>query len=138
MRALDTNVLARFFVDDADDAQAAKQRPAALAALSERSFVSVTVLLELEWVLRGFYELPAKDISRVLRALAGIEHVTLEDRDAVLAAIDAFNRGLDFADALHLARSSRACGFATFDRRLVKRARNLGLSLPVELLTHGS
>lgn len=138
MRALDTNVLARFFVDDADDAQAAKQRPAALAALSERSFVSVTVLLELEWVLRGFYELPAKDISRVLRALASIEHVTLEDRDAVLAAIDAFNRGLDFADALHLARSSRASGFATFDRRLVKRARNLGLSLPVELLTHGS
>jgi hypothetical protein len=26
MRALDTNVLARFFVDDADDAQAAKQQ----------------------------------------------------------------------------------------------------------------
>jgi predicted nucleic acid-binding protein len=73
-----------------------------------------------------------------LRGLASIEHVTLEDRDAVLAAIDAFNRGLDFADALHLARSSRAAGFATFDRRLVKRARNLGLSLPVELLTHGS
>ena len=55
MRALDTNVLARFFVDDADDAQATRQRPAAVAALSQRSFVSVTVLLELEWVLRGFY-----------------------------------------------------------------------------------
>jgi predicted nucleic acid-binding protein len=55
-----------------------------------------------------------------------------------LAAIDAFSRGLDFADALHLARTSRASGFATFDRRLVKRARNLGLSLPVELRTHGS
>lgn len=138
MRALDTNVLARFFVDDADDAQSAKQRPAAVAALSERSFVSVTVLLEFEGVLRGFYELPAKDISRVLRALAGIEHVTLEDRDAVLAAIDAFDRGLDFTDALHVLRSSRASGFATFDRRLAKRATNLGLPLPVELLAHGS
>ncbi len=138
MRGLDTNVLARFFVDDDDDAQAAKQRPAAVAALSERSYVSVTVLLELEWVLRGFYELPAKDISRVLRSLAGIEHVTIEDRDAVLAAIDAFDKGLDFADALHLARSSRASGFATFDRRLVKRAKNLGLPLPVELLAHAS
>ena len=72
MRALDTNVLARFFVDDADDAQAARQRPAAVAALSERSFVSVTVLLELEWVLRGFYELPTRDVLRVLRALASI------------------------------------------------------------------
>jgi predicted nucleic-acid-binding protein len=134
MRSLDTNVLARFFVDDADDAQAARQRPAAVAALSERSFVSVTVVLELEWVLRGFYELPASDISRVLRALASIEHVTLEDRDAVLVAIDAFDKGLDFADALHLARSSRAAGFATFDQRLARRAKGLALTPPVELL----
>ena len=138
MRSLDTNVLARFFVDDADDAQAARQRPAAVAAMSERSFVSVTVLLELEWVLRGFYELPVKDVSRVFRALAGIEHITIEDRAAVLAAIDAFDRGLDFADALHVARSSRASGFVTFDRRLAKRAMTLGLPVPVELLAHGS
>jgi len=134
MRALDTNVLARFFVDDADDAQAAKQRPAAVAALAERCYVSVTVLLELEWVLRGFYELPAKDVSRVLRALASITHVSLEDRDAVLAALDALDKGLDFADALHVARSSRASVFATFDRRLAKRANALALVPAVELL----
>ena len=134
MKALDTNVLARFFVDDPDDAQVDAQRPAAVAALSGRSFVSVTVLLELEWVMRGFYRLSTKDISRVLRALAGIEHVTLEDRDAVLVALDAFDRGLDFADALHLARSSRASGFATFDRRLAARARGLALAPPVSVL----
>jgi predicted nucleic-acid-binding protein len=134
MKALDTNVLARFFDDDADNAQAAKQRPAAVAALAERSFVSVTVLLELESVLRRFYELRPRDISRVLRALASIEHITLEDRDAVLVAVDAFDKGLDFADALHLARSSRASGFATFDRRLAKRAKGLALAPPVELL----
>lgn len=134
MRALDTNVLATFFVDDADDAQAAKQRPAAVVALSERSYVSVTVLLELEWVMRGFYGLSTRDVSRVLRALSSIEHITLEDRDAVLVALDAFDRGLDFADALHLARSSRASGFATFDQRLAKRAKGIRLATPVELL----
>ena len=134
MRALDTNVLARFFIDDADDAQAAKQRPAAVAALSERAFVAVTVLLELEWVMRGFYGLPPTDISRVLRVLSSIEHITLEDRSAVLTALDAFDQGLDFADALHMARSSRASGFATFDQRLAKRAKDLALSPPVELL----
>ena len=134
MRALDTNVLARFFIDDADDAQAAKQRPSAVAALSERAFVAVTVLLELEWVMRGFYGLPATDISRVLRSLSSIEHITLEDRGAVLMALDAFDKGLDFADALHMARSSRASGFATFDKRLAKRAKGLALSPPVELL----
>ena len=134
MKALDTNVLARFFIDDDDDPQAARQRPLAVQALAERCFVSVTVLLELEWVMRGFYELPRRDISRVFRALVGIEHVTLEDRDAVLMAVDAFDRGLDFADALHVARSRRASGFATFNRRLAKRAQALALLPPVERL----
>jgi predicted nucleic-acid-binding protein len=134
VKALDTNVLARFFIDDADDAQAAKQRPAAVAALSERAFVSVTVLLELEWVMRGFYALPARDIARVMRALAGIEHITLEDRGAVLTALDGFDKGLDFADALHVARSSRTAAFSTFDQRLARRAKGLALTPPVELL----
>lgn len=134
MKALDTNVLARFFIDDADDAQTAKQRPAAVAALSARAFVSVTVLLEFEWVMRGFYGLPPGDIAHVLRALAGIEHVTLEERNAVLAALDAFERGLHFSDALHVARASRASSFATFDQRLARRAKSLALTPPIELL----
>ena len=85
MRALDTNVLARFFIDDPDDPQAAKQRPAAIGALSERAFVPVTVLLELEWVMRGFYEMGRRDIARVLSALAGIEHITIDDRNVIAA-----------------------------------------------------
>lgn len=134
MKALDTNVLARFFVDDPDDAQAAKQRPAAVAALSERAFVSITVLLEFEWVLRGFYELPADQVCTVLRALAGIEHLTVEDRDAVLLAVEWAGQGMDFADALHLSRSARASGFATFDQKLAKRAQRLGAKPPVEVI----
>jgi len=93
VKALDTTVLARFFVDDPDDAQAVKQRPAAVAALSERGFVSVTVLLEFEWVMRGFYELSRPDIVRLLLALASIDHISVEDRRAVLAAIEASSRG---------------------------------------------
>jgi predicted nucleic-acid-binding protein len=134
LKALDTNVLARFFIDDSDDPQAAKQRPAAIAALSERAFVSVTVLLELEWVMRGFYALSRRDTVKVMRALAGIEHITIEDRGAVLAALDAFESGLDFADALHVTRSARATSFATFDRRLAKRAQAVALQPAVELL----
>ncbi len=134
MRSLDTNVLARFFVDDADDAEAAKQRPAAIAALSERAFVSVTVLMEFEWVMRGFYDLPLRDMVSVFRALAGIEYISIEDRAAVMAALDGFEKGLDFADALHVARSARASAFATFDKRLAKRAKGLALSPSVEQL----
>ena len=57
MKSLDTNVLARFFVDDPDDEEATRQRPAAIAAMAEPALVTVTVLLELEWVMRGLYGL---------------------------------------------------------------------------------
>lgn len=134
MRALDTNVVARFFIDDADDVQAARQRPAAIAALSERAFVSVTVLLEFEWVMRGFYALPRREIAKVMRALAGITHITIEDRAAVLAALDAFDAGVDFADALHVSRSRHAAMFATFDRRLAQRTKKVALTPAIELL----
>jgi predicted nucleic-acid-binding protein len=134
LKSLDTNVLARFFIDDEDDPEASKQRPAAAAAMAERAFISVTVLLEFEWVMRGFYRLAPKDVVRVLRALLGIEHITVEDRDPVLAACDALENGMDFADALHLTRSARISSFATFDQRLAKRAEVLGIGTPVELL----
>jgi predicted nucleic-acid-binding protein len=133
MKAYDTNVLARFFVDDPDDPRAVKQRPAAIAALSERGFVSVTVLLEFEWVMRGHYGLHKTTIADVLLALVSIEHVSIEDRSMVLDAIEAFRQGFDFADALHLTRASRASAFITFDRGLAKRAAKFDGMPPVEL-----
>ena len=87
MKSLDTNVLARFFIDDPEDPQAVKQRPAAILAMSDRKFISVTVVLEFEWVMRGFYKMTRAEILRVLNALVGIAHITVEDRVAVLAAI---------------------------------------------------
>ena len=106
----------------------------AVAALSERAFIPVTVMLEFEWVMRGFYSLPRRDVVAVMRALAGIEHVTIEDRDEVLVALDAYDAGLDFADALHMGRSGRAATFATFDQRLAKRAKGMAMAPTVELL----
>jgi predicted nucleic-acid-binding protein len=134
VKALDTNVLARFFIDDEDDPEAARQRPAAVEALSRRGFVPVTVLLEFEWVMRGFYGLAPPEIGRVMSALAGIDHISIEDRGAVLTALEGHSRGLDFADALHLARSARASAFLTFDRKLAERAEGLDVGPPVELL----
>ena len=133
MKAVDTNVLARFFVNDPDDLEAARQRPAAIRAMTGRVFVSLTVVLEFEWVLRGFYELGSADVIRVMRALAGMPDVTLEGRHEVLTALDASEtHKLDFADALHVIRSGRCTGFVTFDKALVKRAAKAGFSVPVE------
>ena len=135
MNAVDTNVLARFFINDEDDNEAAQQRPAAITALSGAVFVPVTVILEFEWVMRGFYELPRKDIQRVFESLCGLENVQIEDRGIVLAALNAYQQGLDLADALHLARADFCSTFLSFDQRLKKRAKAAGLSPAVETPT---
>jgi len=132
MNAVDTNVLARFFINDADDPEAARQRPAAITALSGPVFVPVSVMLEFEWVMRGFYELPRNDIHRVIESLCGLENVQIDDREIVLAALAAYQKGLDFADSLHLARANFCSAFLSFDQRLKKRAKAAGLSPAVE------
>jgi predicted nucleic-acid-binding protein len=132
MNALDTNVLARFFINDADDPEAAQQRPAAIAALSGAAFVSTSVILEFEWVMRGFYELPRKDIQRIFESLCGLENVQIEDRGIILATLNAYQQGLDFADALHLTRADFCSTFLSFDQKLKKRAKAAGLSPVVE------
>lgn len=132
MNAVDTNVLARFFINDEDDREAAQQRPAAIAAMSGAVFVPVSVILEFEWVMRGFYELSRKNIQRVFESLCGLENVQIEDRGIVLAALNAYQQGLDFADALHLARADFCNTFLSFDQRLKKRAKSAGLSPTVE------
>jgi predicted nucleic-acid-binding protein len=116
--AIDTSILVRLVTRD-DDAQAKRA-----AALFEREqiYVGKTVLLETEWVLRFSYELSRPVILNVLRNSVGLPQVTVEDSPAVAEALDLFETGMDFADALHLASSREAAHFATFDERLKKRA----------------
>lgn len=133
MKAVDTNVLARFFINDEDDPEAAKQRPAAIATMSGAVFISLTVLLEFEWMMRGFYELPRRDILRVFESLCGLENVQIEDRGILLVALNAYRLGLDFADAMHLARADFCSAFVSFDQRLKKRAMAANLSPAVEI-----
>jgi predicted nucleic-acid-binding protein len=84
MRAVDTNVIVRYLVGD-DPQQAEKTRRLIGHA---PIFVPRTVLLEVEWVLRGVYELPASRIIRSLRALVGLPDVLIEDASLVAKAMD--------------------------------------------------
>jgi predicted nucleic-acid-binding protein len=131
MIALDTNILARFYVDDAADPEAAKQRPIAHRLLTESKhvFIPLTVVLELECVLRAFYGFAADDFVRVVHHLLGLANVRVEEWARVTDALALHQDGLDFADALHLLTSSDCTEFMTFDdRRFARRAKRLGLT----------
>lgn len=128
MIALNTNILARFYVDDPADPEAAKQRPIAHRLLTElpQVFVPMTVILELEWVLRAFYGFGVKDFVRVVKHLLGLPNVNVEEWSRIADALAWHSEGIDFADALHLLASSHCTELMSFDdRRFARRAKRL-------------
>jgi predicted nucleic-acid-binding protein len=129
--ALDTNLLVRLLTND-DPEQA--RRVADLIDDSSACFVPITVVLELEWVLRGAYQLPRESIIRAFRGLIAIRHLHLEQEEQVLQALEAYGQGLDFADALHLLRSEGCAALVSFDRAFAAKAGELALTPAVQQL----
>lgn len=117
---LDTNVLVRYFVQEpAPDPATLRQSDSARRLMDggQPLAVAKTVLLELEWVLRGFYDFKPAQVQRALTHLLALPQLEIECREQVLAALDLAREGFDFADALHHA-SYRACDqVASFDDR---------------------
>lgn len=119
MRAVDTNVLVRALVQD-DPAQARR----AQACLSAQPvYVPVTVVLELEWVLRSRYGYSARAIADAMEKLAMLDNAIVGEQAAVVAAARKMRRGWDFADARHHALAAGCEAFVSFDTRLVRSAR---------------
>lgn len=136
MIAVDTNILARFYCDDPEDTEARRQRPLARRVMVESPslFVPLTVVLEFEWVMRGFYEAEPSVFCGAVEHLLGMPHVTVERWQAVKDALGLHLRGLDFADALHWACSAGCEKLLTFDDKgFVRRARRLELAPEVAL-----
>ena len=136
MIAVDTNILARFYCDDPDDPEAARQRLIARRIMVESPaiFIPLTVVLEFEWVMRGFYGAEPVSFCSAATHLLGMRHVTVERWEAVSDAVGLHRRGLDFADALHWTTSNSCSEFVSFDdRRFVRRAQRLKLSPEVVL-----
>ena len=128
MIGLDTNVWVRYVTRD-EPLQA--KLALSLIARSESIFLSRTVLLELEWVLRAVYRLDRDTIVAAMMQILGLRNVVVETPERVASALDYHRQGMDFADALHLSSAGHR-QFHTFDTRFAKRAREL--HLPVELI----
>ena len=131
MIGLDTNVLARYYVEDQSDAEALVQHESARKLLEsgEPLMVCKTVLLELEWVMRGYYGFSPTEIAAAMNHLLSLPHVVVEDRERIVQAISHASAGLDFADAMHLGSYRDCTSMASFDdRRLARRARRLNLA----------
>ena len=119
VRAVDTNVLVRLVARDH-----AKQVGAAEAFVARGAWVPHLVLAEATWVLASVYDRGPKEIAAAVEMLVNHQHLTLQDSEAVAAAVERFRRrpALGFSDCLVLevARKAGHLPLGTFDRDLSK------------------
>lgn len=110
MPALDTHVLVRYIVqDDAAQLAAAKRLISRCVAEGVTLFVPVTVVLELEWVLRANFELGKDDVLMTLSSLLSAAELSFESERALEVALQLFRKGsADFADCLHVSLATQA------------------------------
>jgi predicted nucleic-acid-binding protein len=119
MRAIDTNVLVRLLTRDEPE-----QAAAADAFVQSGAWVSVLALAEALWVLAAVYDRDASQLMRAVEMLLDHQQLTLQEPEAVAAALATFRRrpALGFSDCLliELARKAGHLPLGTFDRELAK------------------
>ena len=117
MIAVDTNIIIRLAMRD-DEMQYQK----VVALLKEQTFfISRTVQLETEWVLRSRYKRSTEEIADFFALMLKKKQIICENEQALLNALYCYRLGADFADALHLTNTQNL-DFYTFDERFCKKA----------------
>ncbi|QTR52255.1 type II toxin-antitoxin system VapC family toxin [Thiothrix unzii] len=129
MIAFDTNLLVRIAVnDDQTQADIAEQ-----LINNNDVFISRTVLLETEWVLRSVYKISRSDIASFFENVLITENIVIENPTEVGQALGWYKLGADFADAMHLC----ICGDSlmhTFDAEFCKAASRAGITPAFKVL----
>jgi predicted nucleic-acid-binding protein len=124
---LDTNVLARFLLQDDPRQSAIADEVMSSLSTASPGWVGVATIVELMWVLNSRSRLDRISIVKALDQLFLQEEIVIEQAETVQQAFRLFRNGnTDFADCL-IACSARAAGCSktvTFDR---KAARDCGM-----------
>jgi predicted nucleic-acid-binding protein len=119
MRAIDTNVLVRLLTRDDE-----KQALSGETFVSRGAWISHLVLAKTTWVLSAAYQLAPSEIATAIEMLLDHEHLTLQDSDAVSAALENYRRkpAIGFSDCLilEIARKAGHLPLGTFDKQLTK------------------
>ena len=132
MIAVDTNILVRYAVKDDP-----KQTILATSFLEENHcFFSKTVLLELIWVLssKNAYNLSRDAVVERVKHIIGLPNITTENVEHFAQALAWYQSGMDFADSLHLIGFENLSSFATLDKRMLKKANDIGVKQDIILL----
>jgi predicted nucleic-acid-binding protein len=129
IKAVDTCIIARWLMRD-DPIQTAT----ADAIMDGPIEITHTVLLELGWLMTSAGRMTRDQFAETALQLLTIEQAVIERRAALRWAIERYRAGADWADMIHVATVEAAKVFATFEKKLDRRA-GAGSPIPVEVLS---
>lgn len=110
MRAFDTCILARAIVGDDPE-----QSPMAVQQLELGGFVSLTVILELAWVLKSIFGYSRALLADTLDDLCRHPGLVIASDSWIGWAAARLRDGADIGDLIHLVASEGLEAFVTFD-----------------------
>ena len=116
MVMLDANMILRYLLDDNPEmAEKAEEY-----INTGEVFVTIEVVAEVVYVLKGVYTLERDKISQNIRAF--LEIVGCRDREVLDLALETYaERNLDFVDCvLYAYHKNKGIDIATFDKKLLK------------------
>ncbi len=123
MIGLDTNVLARYIVEDDEKQARIATRIIDRCTVDAPAFVSHLVLVELTWVLSSCYNADKSALAAVIEQLLQTKQLIVEQGETVWHALEDFKKSsADFSDCL-LSRINQQAGCSTtvtFDKDAAK------------------
>lgn len=129
MISIDTNILARAFLEDDPDQAKASKKLMESAAKDNQLFISSYALLEFVWVLK-VKKFTRKEIYEAIITLTDSPGITIGQREVILFAAEKFYKGkADFGDYMILSEGERygAKILKTFDDALLNESHHATL-----------
>ena len=117
MVILDTNIILRYLLNDNEEmAEKAEQY-----LNTGNVFITVEVIAEVVYVLKGVYSLDRQKISETIKGF--LQLVNCKEKDVLNLALDIFGeRNLDFVDCVLFGyHRIKGAQIATFDKKLQRQ-----------------
>lgn len=131
---IDTNLWARFFIQDIQDQYEATKNLLALVEEGRfKIYTSTVVLLELQYVLQKLYKLSFKEMIEVFKAIKRIRGITIIERTNFDLALQFYKKyKIKFTDCLIASQLPQNTVLISFDEELSK-IKDIDVNKPQEI-----
>ncbi|MDO8515248.1 MAG: PIN domain-containing protein [bacterium] len=131
---LDSNIWLRFFLKDNDQFESTQKLISAIEEGKFKPYASAIVLLEVTYVLKSVYKLPAEKIIKILDSICDLRNITIiEKTNSKIALKFMENFNIKYSDCLIASQIKKDIILVTFDREFSK-IKSVNCKTPAQIL----